>query len=178
MRTQWHPPTAIESLFVQIEDGVAFTVEGLDEPTKPTILWWAYEIISLTGRFEISCREWRHMDTKTKTRALFKSHFKAADRDIRSQATSGTAGYHGTPYAAANSVTTHVKPTYSPASQRANLPLPKPSQLHISRIPSTQQPPCRPSPLIPLGYTSGLMVYAGTSATPVIHVSILAKAIK
>jgi hypothetical protein len=50
------PPTTIESLFVQIEDGVAFTVEGLDEPTKPTILWWAYEIISLTGRFEILCR--------------------------------------------------------------------------------------------------------------------------
>jgi hypothetical protein len=46
------------------------------------------------------------MDTKTKTWALFKSHFKAADRDIRSQATSGTAGYHGTPYAAANSATT------------------------------------------------------------------------
>jgi hypothetical protein len=47
------------------------------------------------------------MDTKTKTWALFKSHFKAADRDIRSQATSGTAGYQGAPYAVANSVTTH-----------------------------------------------------------------------
>jgi hypothetical protein len=46
------------------------------------------------------------MDTKTKTWALFKSHFKAADRDIQSQATSWTAGYHGTPYAAANSATT------------------------------------------------------------------------
>jgi hypothetical protein len=82
MRTQWHPPTAIESLFVQIEDGVAFAVEGLDEPTKPTVLRWAYEIISLTGRFEISCQEWRQMDTTTKTWALFKSHFKAAYRDI------------------------------------------------------------------------------------------------
>jgi hypothetical protein len=56
MRTQWHHPTAIESLFVQIEDGVAFAVEGLDEPTKPTILRWAYEIISLTGHFDISCQ--------------------------------------------------------------------------------------------------------------------------
>jgi hypothetical protein len=46
------------------------------------------------------------MDTTKKTWALFKSHFKAADRDIRSQATSGTAGYLGVPYAAANSVTT------------------------------------------------------------------------
>jgi hypothetical protein len=106
MRTQWHPLTATESLFVQIEDGVAFTVEGLDEPTKPIILRWAYEIISLTGRFEISYREWCQMDTKANTWALFKSHFKAADRNIRSQATSGTAGYHGAPYATANSATT------------------------------------------------------------------------
>jgi hypothetical protein len=107
MRTQLHPPTAIESLFVQIEDGAAFAIECQDEPTKPTILRWAYEIISLTGRIEISCREWRHIDTITKTRALFKSNFKAAGRDIRSQATSGTAGYHRTPYSAANSTTTH-----------------------------------------------------------------------
>jgi hypothetical protein len=107
MRTQWHPPTAIESLFVQIEDGVAFAVEGLNEPTKPTVLRWAYEIISLMGRFDISCWEWRHMDTKRKTWALFKSHFKAAGRDIRSQATSRTSVYHGAPYAAANSATTH-----------------------------------------------------------------------
>jgi hypothetical protein len=106
MRTKWHPPTAITSLFVQLEYGVAFTIEGQEEPTKPTVFRWAYEIISLTGRFEISCRVWLHMDTRTKTWALFKSHFKAADRDLRSQPTSGTAGYHDTPYAAANSATT------------------------------------------------------------------------
>jgi hypothetical protein len=46
------------------------------------------------------------MDTKTKTWALFKSHFKAAVGDIRPQATGGTTGYHGAPYASANSVTT------------------------------------------------------------------------
>jgi hypothetical protein len=72
----------------------------------------------------------------------------------------------------------HVKPTSSPALQRANLPLPKPCQLHLSRLPSTHQPTCRPSPLNPLGHTAGLMVYARTSATPVLHVSILAKAIR
>jgi hypothetical protein len=95
MWSQWHPPTAIEYLFVQIEDGVAFVIEGQDEPTNPTVLRWAYKIIPLTGRFEISCPEWRHMDTRTKTWALLKSHFKAAYSDIRLQATSGTSGYHG-----------------------------------------------------------------------------------
>jgi hypothetical protein len=143
MRTQWHHHTAIESLFVQIEDGAAFAVEGLDELTKSTILRWAYEIISLTGRFEISCREWRHMDTKTKTWALFKSHFKAADRDIRSQATSGTAAITAPPMPPPTP-SPHVKPTYSPASQQANLRLRKPCQLHLSRLPSTHQPTCRP----------------------------------
>jgi hypothetical protein len=54
MRTQWNPPTAIESLFVQI----SFAIKGQYEPTKPTILRWAYEIISHTGRFEIACRAW------------------------------------------------------------------------------------------------------------------------
>jgi hypothetical protein len=52
MRAQWNSPTAIESLFVQIEDGVAFTIKGQDEPTKPTILCWAYDIIAHTGRLK------------------------------------------------------------------------------------------------------------------------------
>jgi hypothetical protein len=118
MRTQWYPSTAIESLFVQIEDGVAFTVEGLDEPTKPTVFQWAYEVISQTGGFEILCREWCDMDTKTKTWDLFKSHFKAADRNIRSQSTSGAAGYQGTPYASLNSATTRKTDLLAPLAAR------------------------------------------------------------
>jgi hypothetical protein len=106
MRAQWNPPTAIESLFMQIEDGVAFTAEGLDEPTKPTILRWAYDIIAKTGRYKIACREWRQLnpDPSTKNWAKFKTHFKAADRDMRSQDTTGSAGYHGA-HAATNADT-------------------------------------------------------------------------
>jgi hypothetical protein len=110
MRAQWNPPTAIESLFVQIEDGVAFTAEGLDEPTKPTILRRAYGIVAKTGRYGIACREWcqLHPDPSTKNWAKFKTHFKAADRDMRSQDTTGSTGYHGahaTTNAAANTAT-------------------------------------------------------------------------
>jgi hypothetical protein len=103
MRAQWNPSTAIELLFMQIEDGVAFTAEGLDDPTKPTVLHWAYDIVAKNGCYDIACREWRQFnpDPKTKNWAKFKSHFKAADRDMRSQDTTGSAGYHG-----ANAATT------------------------------------------------------------------------
>jgi hypothetical protein len=106
MRAQRSPPTAIESLFVQIEDGVAFAAEGLDELTKPTILRWAYDIVAKMGRYDIACHEWRQLnpDPSTKNWAKFKTHFKAAGRDMRSQDTTGSAGYHGA-HAATNTAT-------------------------------------------------------------------------
>jgi hypothetical protein len=106
MRAQWNPPTAIEALLVQIEDGIAFVAEGNDEPTKPTILRWAYDIVAKTGRYDLACREWRQFNptSTTKDWQKFKSHFKAADRDMRSQDTTGTADYHGA-HAATNDAT-------------------------------------------------------------------------
>jgi hypothetical protein len=97
MRAQWNPPTAIESLFMQIEDGVAFAAEGLDKPTKPTVLRWAYDLVAKTGRYDIACREWRQFnpDPSTKNWAKFKTHFKAADCNMQSQDTTGSTGYHG-----------------------------------------------------------------------------------
>jgi hypothetical protein len=95
MRAQWKPPTAIESRFIQIEDGMSFAVEGNDDPTSPTILGWAYDIVAKTGRYDLACRELRQFDPVTKDWKTFKLHFKAADRDMRSQYTTGTAGYHG-----------------------------------------------------------------------------------
>jgi hypothetical protein len=105
MKTQWNPLTAIESLFVQIEDDIAFTAKANN---KPAILRWAYDIVAKTGRFEIVCIEWRHFDgTKmTKDGVKFKANFKAADRDMQSQETMGTAGYHGAHNAATNDIST------------------------------------------------------------------------
>jgi hypothetical protein len=45
MQLQWNPPTAIEALFLQFENGVSFATAGKDAPTKPTVLRWAYNII-------------------------------------------------------------------------------------------------------------------------------------
>jgi hypothetical protein len=95
MQLQWNPPTAIEALFIQLENGVSFATVGQDAPTKPTVLCWACNNIEQTGRFDIACREWRQMDPSAKIWPLFKRHFKAADKDLRRLDTTGTAGYHG-----------------------------------------------------------------------------------
>jgi hypothetical protein len=97
MRTQWKPPTAIESIFVQIQHGIAFAAKGNDETNKPTILRWAYDIVKKTGRYDLVCREWRQFGANktTKEWVKFKAHFKAADRYMQIQATTGTTGYHG-----------------------------------------------------------------------------------
>jgi hypothetical protein len=95
MQLQWNPPTAIEALFLQLEDGVSFATSGHDAPTKPTVLRWAYNNIEKTGRFDIACREWRQMDSSAKDWLTFKRHFKAADKDLRRMDTTGSAGYHG-----------------------------------------------------------------------------------
>jgi hypothetical protein len=94
MQLQWNPPTAIEALFLQFENGVAFATVGQDVPTKPTVLRWAYNIIEKMGRFDIACRKWRQMDPDAKDWALFKRHFKAADRDLQRLDTMGTDGFH------------------------------------------------------------------------------------
>jgi hypothetical protein len=65
------------------------------EPTNPTR--WAYAIVAKTSRYNLACREWRQFYpvTTTKDWAKIKLYFKAADRDMRIQETTGTAGYHG-----------------------------------------------------------------------------------
>jgi hypothetical protein len=83
MQLQWNPPTAMEALFLQFENGVSFATAGQDAPTKPTVLRWAYNIIEKNGRFDIACREWRQMDPNAKDWSLLKRHFKAADKDLR-----------------------------------------------------------------------------------------------
>jgi hypothetical protein len=94
MQLQWNPPTAIEALFLQLENRVSFATAGQDAPTKPTILRWAYNNIEQTGRFDIACREWRQMDPSTNDWSVFKRHFKAANKDLRRMDTTDTAGFH------------------------------------------------------------------------------------
>jgi hypothetical protein len=106
MQLQWNPPTAIEALFLQLENSVSFATADQDAPAKPTILRWAYNNIEQTGRFDIACREWRHMAPSAKDWPVFKRHFKAADKDLRHMDTTGTAGFQGSAHSVLNTTGT------------------------------------------------------------------------
>jgi hypothetical protein len=101
MAAAWTPPTPIESLFAQLEDGIRFATAGNDPPSMPTVVRQGYNIVYATGLFDVACREWRCLPDGNKTMPVFQAHFHAADQDRRLTATSASAGYHGSANAAA-----------------------------------------------------------------------------
>jgi hypothetical protein len=72
MKQQWQPPTAIEVLFLQIENGVAFALAGDDPTSEPAILCMPYNNIYNMGRFDTACR-WRKADPALKAWEFFKT---------------------------------------------------------------------------------------------------------
>jgi hypothetical protein len=114
MAAAWNPPTPIEVLFAQLEDGVRFATAGNDPPSMPTVVRQGYNIIYATGLFDVACREWRCLPDANKTMLTFQAHFHAADQDRRLTSTSASAGYHGT----ANAATIVPTPTTTSSSRR------------------------------------------------------------
>jgi hypothetical protein len=95
MKIQWNPPTSIEILFTHINNGVVFIMAGGDAPRGPSIIRITYNIVAVTGRFDIAAREWWANTATNKTWAVFQTHFKAADSDNMLIKTAGATGYHG-----------------------------------------------------------------------------------
>ena len=101
MMLPWNPPTPIEDLFTQLEDGVKFAVAGGEEPSAQAVVRMGYTIIEATGLFPVDCRAWRDKDAALKTMDHFQTHFEKADVDRRRTMTSASAGFQG----AANNAT-------------------------------------------------------------------------
>jgi hypothetical protein len=103
MLTPWNPPTPLEVLFTQLEDGAAYASAGGDPISDAFQARKVASILFDSGRFPIDHREWRAKPTAEQTFANAKTHFRKADLDRRKlELTSGSAGYHG----AANQLTT------------------------------------------------------------------------
>jgi hypothetical protein len=79
MKSQWNPPTSIDILFTQINDGVAFATAGGDTPIGPSIMCIEYNIVAAMGRFDVAPRNWWAKTAVNKKWAVFQTHFKVID---------------------------------------------------------------------------------------------------
>jgi hypothetical protein len=94
MRLPWSPPTPIQTLFAQLEDGISYAAAGNEILSEPTVLRLGYNLILDNGLFDLPCRDWRNKDaTFIKSMASFQLHFLRADEDRRITTTSGASGY-------------------------------------------------------------------------------------
>ena len=103
MKQAWNPPTPIESLFTQLEEGILFAAAGGEPLLESTVVRWGATIFQDSNAFPEECKDWRKIDANTHTMDLFKTHFRAAEKDRRFLITTGSAGFHK-----ANKATTAV----------------------------------------------------------------------
>jgi hypothetical protein len=95
MLTPWNPPTPLEVLFSQIEDGAEYANAGGDPVSDAFKARKVAAILFDSGRFPVDHREWRAKPATEHTFANVKTHFRKADLDRRKlELTSGSAGYH------------------------------------------------------------------------------------
>lgn len=132
MATPWHPPTPIDKLFTQLDDGVRFATAGNDTPSKPSVVRLGYNLVHATGLFEVPCRDWRAKTEADKTLTNFITHFRAADQDRRLTTTTSSAGYHG-----ANAATA---PPRAPSAPRPITPPSTTATPTVAKTLTTTQP--------------------------------------
>lgn len=111
MMAAWQPPTPIDSLFQQLEDGIYFAAAANEPLVDTTVARMGYNIMVATGLFTEACREWCLMEPEAQTFAAFQAHFRKMDNYRRvTSMTSTTAGFQsGHPvanFSSAPSITT------------------------------------------------------------------------
>jgi hypothetical protein len=96
MTAPWNPPTPLEILFTQIDDGALYADAGGDPVSDAFKARKLAAILFNSARFPINHREWRAKAPNEQTYSNAKIHFRKADLDRRKlEMTSGSAGYHG-----------------------------------------------------------------------------------
>ena len=93
MRAQWNPPTAIESLFEQLQEGQTFAAKGDETISDSQLMRWAYENLLSTGLFDRDCARWRKKPTTDQTWENFKTFFTIAEDDRFKNTTTSEATF-------------------------------------------------------------------------------------
>lgn len=104
LHAPWTPPTPIESLFKQLEDGKRMAALAKEPIADSQLVRIGQTLIFKTGLFPDGCRDWRLKPDADRTWDQFKLHFARHDRDRLETATSASAGY-------ANAVQPAIVPT-------------------------------------------------------------------
>ena len=81
MKAPWHPPTPIESLFKQLEDGKDFAEKGNESISDTQLIRWGYENIQNTGLFNADSKKWRKLSSSDQTWSFFKEYFTVCEDD-------------------------------------------------------------------------------------------------
>ena len=95
-RQDWDPTTPFETLIDQIETAQEFATDGLQPYSGQQILTQAYNLVYKTGLFFDDCKEWLKKPPADKTWQNFKTHFLAAQEQMRMQQSAQQTGYYGT----------------------------------------------------------------------------------
>jgi hypothetical protein len=93
MNAPWHPPTPIEDLFAQLDNGVIFAVAAGEPIVDRQVARIGYNIIMRTGQFTQACREWRLKPPAEQTYAQFKIFFHRMNMDQQQTTTTTMAGF-------------------------------------------------------------------------------------
>ena len=88
MKTQWMPPTPIETLFKQLKEGKEFAEEGGETISDGQLIRYGYDILTATGLFAKDCNKWRKIKKGDQTWKKFQTHFTAAAKDYAKNLTS------------------------------------------------------------------------------------------
>ena len=83
MTKDYDPNLPIETLFLQIEDAVAYADHGNDPISAVTVTNRAYNLVFKTGIFLDDCREWKRLPANQKTWIEFKTFFARAHQEWR-----------------------------------------------------------------------------------------------
>jgi hypothetical protein len=98
MNTPWSPPTPIEVLFKQLEEGQRFATLVAEPIADSQLARMGLHLVTKTGMFPDGCREWRLKAAAVQTWGDFKTHFARQDRGHVETTTASMAGYSGTAF--------------------------------------------------------------------------------
>lgn len=76
MKAQWNPPPSpIEGLFKQLEEGRHFSSKANDDISKSLLVMLGYDNILATGQFTKYCAKWRGLEIVDTTWKDFRTTF-------------------------------------------------------------------------------------------------------